>query len=43
MLLAPVVVLALKSNDIELSAEEKPYITAFIHFGNYILGSALLG
>lgn len=42
MLLAPVVLLSLKSNDIELTADEQVYIAAFVKYGNYVLGIALL-
>jgi uncharacterized membrane protein YwzB len=41
MLLAPLVPLSLKSNDIELSIEEEKYIADHIQFGNYILSVAI--
>jgi len=41
MLLAPLVPLSLKSNEIEMTAEEEKYVADHIQFGNYILCVAI--
>jgi hypothetical protein len=43
MLLAPLVPLSLKANEIELTPEDQKYIHEYIQYGNYILSIAVAG